>query len=117
MEVRVVNLDDKKYEFGLAEISHGEWQLFLKDVVMAEAGSRSVRTAMSSVVIRDNQAKVKLAYLNDNYHEMCIRLDEYGSLHDRESEISKSWQMIMNDHFGIEYAKSLDNEMIKECNC
>ena len=117
MEVRVVNLDSKEYEFSLSDISNGEWQTFARDVVLAEAGSKAVRNAMSSVVIRDNKAKVQLAYLSDNYHEMCIRLDEYGSLHDRESEISKSWQMIMNDRFGYEYAKALDSEIRKEINC
>ena len=118
MEIKIISVDNANYEFSLAELSKSEWQFFLEGIIIGEAGTKAVHTAMANVSIRDNNAKVKLAFVSDNYHEMCVRLDEYGSTHSRDCDISKSWQLVMSSHFGCNYAKSLSDAISKaECNC
>ena len=118
MDIRILNLDDKKYEFSLSELSKIEWQMFLESVILDYAGPRAIHTAMASVSVRDNNAKVKLAYVSENYHEMCIRLDEFGSKHDRDSLISRDWQFVMAEHFGHSYAEALAESVDEnQANC
>ncbi|MBQ9795713.1 MAG: hypothetical protein IJW36_01950 [Clostridia bacterium] len=119
MDFEVFSLDNGDYEFNLSDISKKDWQYFIEDIILSFAGNKSVRSVMATVTIRDNNAKIKIAYCDDNYHEVCIRLDEFGTkLSNKNDAISKTWQQFMLARFGKKYLKALaEMGLSTEVNC
>lgn len=110
MNFKLINLDDKKdFKFNLAEITEQDWKFFLEDVVLnTSKKQKDVRSIMASVSIRDNKAKVKLAYEDGNYHELVMTIDAFGSsAHGYSDKISKIWQDLMAARFGKAYHAEL----------
>ena len=110
MNFKLMNLDGKNnYKFNLAELSEQDWKFFIEDVVLNTSKNKTnVRSIMSTVTIRDNKAKVKLAYEDGNYHEVNLNIDALGlSAHNYADQISKIWQELMVARFGKEYAEEL----------
>jgi len=115
MNFKLLNLDNKEYEFNLGEITEQDWKYFLEDVVLNWAGNKKVHSLMANVVIRDNKAKIKLGYCDKNYHEICLRLDEFGVTLNDKHGISQIWQEFMGARFGEKYYKALSKASQAQC--
>ena len=110
MNLKLINLDNgKDFKFNLAEISEQDWKFFLEDVVLnTSKKQKSVRSIMASVTIRDNKAKIKLAYEDGNYHEVVMSMDAFGSsTHNYSDKVSKIWQDLKAARFGKNYHTEL----------
>ena len=111
MNFKLLILDNNPdAEFNLTDLSEQDWQYFAEDIVLNIAEGKTVRSLMGSVTIRGNNAKLKLAYQDGNYHEIVLRIDEFGvSTHNYSDNISRIWQDVMKARFGAKYSKALQN--------
>ena len=110
MNFKLLNLDDKNkdFKFNLSTISEQDWKFFLEDVVLNISEKKQVRSIMASVTIRDNKAKIKLAYEDGNYHEISMTIDAFGSAaHNYSDNVSHIWQDVMGARFGKDYNTEL----------
>lgn len=114
MNFKLINLDNKKdFQFNLAEISEQDWKFFLEDVVLnSSKNPKNIRSIMASVTIRDNKAKIKLAYEDGNYHEISMTVDEFGSsTHAYSDKTSAIWQDLLTARFGKGYDAELQSKL------
>ena len=118
MYFNLLILDSNTNEkFNIAEISEQDWKFFIEDVALHISGAKRVRSIMSTVTLRNNKAKIKLAYEDSNYHEVVLNLDCFGlSAHNYTDKISKIWQEIMQARFGKEYSQELEAN-VAEASC
>ena len=105
MNFKFIDLGSAKQDkYKLGAISEQDWKLLIEDIVLNLSENKQVRSIMSTVSIRDNKAKVKLAYDDGVYHEMVIRLDEFGlEVHNYSDIVSKLLQERMIALYGQEY--------------
>ena len=118
MYFKLLSVDSKPYQFNLSDIAEQDWKYFIEDLILGIAGNKVVRSIMATVTIRDNNAKVKIAYCDDVHHEICFRLDEFGTkINNGNDSISVKWQQLMSARFGEEYLRELKNNSITVANC
>ncbi len=111
MNFKLLILDNNPdADFNLTEITEQDWKFFVEDVVLNITEGRRAHSIMGSVTIRGNKAKLKLAYQDGNYHEIVLRIDEFGvSTHNYNDKISSIWQDVMKARFGAKYSNALKN--------
>ena len=104
--------EGKEFEFDLYKIADQHWEKFIKDIVFAKLpNAKNVKINGAKIIIRDNKAKVSLFYNDGNYHEVLLRLDEFGRIsQEYKDEISKIWQDLMFDYYGKKYKDALDSK-------
>ncbi len=65
---------------------------------------KAAASADVKVSIRDNKAKMKIAFTDGKYTEICFHVDEFGIVeHAYQDKASRIWQDMMSACFGEEY--------------
>lgn len=104
--------EGKDFKFDLYKISDQDWETFVNDIVFARLpNAKNVKINGAKVVIRDNKAKVSLFYNDGNYHEVLLKIDEFGRItQEYKDVISKIWQDLMFKYYGKAYKDALDSK-------
>ena len=105
-----LNCDDKEYKFNLSNITKEEWTKFARDVLIARLPVlKGTRMTGFRVKIRDNIARVRIAWEDEAWHEKEYRLNEFGRpTRNYQDIVSNIWQNLMSARFGQEYVQELN---------
>ncbi len=100
-------------KYDISVVSKKDWDKFIKSVLLARVENvKSLKIFPTFITIRDNRAKVKMSWEDNNYHEFTFHINEFG----RESKnyqdiVSEIWQNIMADYYFEEYVDELNSQL------
>ena len=114
MQLKLLDLNNPKtdYEFNLSAINKRTWECFVYDVVLCECESiDNVVQIGSSITIRDNLAKMKVAYQDSKYNELNLTLSPMKTFDGKHgTEISEAWHATVASVYGKEYLDAVKNQ-------
>lgn len=115
MRFKLIPLNDskKQYQFDLTKISGQDWIAFMKDLILVNAvDAQNIEIYDINISIRDNIAKVKVQYQDDVFHNITMKIDEWGlSQFEPNSVSSILWRDVMIKYFAEDYKACLEDKI------
>lgn len=99
MKLKLLNFNDsrKNYEYDLSAINKKMWECLISEVVIMDCSNLDdVSSAQAKVSIRDNLAKMKIAYYDGINHELRYFLSPTEIEGEYKEELSKTWSDIVS---------------------
>ena len=113
MKLKLLNFNDsrKNYECDLSAINKEMWECFISEIVIIDCSNlESVSSAQAAISIRDNRAKIKVEYQDEENHKLNYSLSPTMFNGEHKEKLLETWCEIIASIRRNEIANTIQAE-------